>query len=54
MVEEMVNGVNLQVAELNLAWKVEFFILMVIEELVKSTAQIAFDLEINDQDSFLD
>jgi hypothetical protein len=52
MVEEMIDGIDLQVAESNLAWKVEFYVLTVIEELVKSTNQIAFYLVINESDSF--
>jgi hypothetical protein len=40
MVEEMIDGIDLQVAESNLAWKVEFCVLTMIEELVKSMAQI--------------
>jgi hypothetical protein len=52
MVEKMINGIDMQVSKLNLAWKVEFCVFMVTEELGKSMAQIAFDLEINDQDSF--
>jgi hypothetical protein len=52
MVEEMINGIDLQVAELNSAWKVEFFVFMATEELVKSMAQIALDLAINGEIHF--
>jgi len=51
MVEEIIDGIDLQVGESSLAWKVKFCFLTVIEELLKSTTKIAFDLAINGQGS---
>jgi len=52
MVDEMINGIDMQVAKLNLAWNVKFFVFMVLEELVKPTTHITFELAINDRDTF--
>jgi len=47
MVEEMIDDIDMHVAKSNVVWNVEFSVLTVIEELVKSMSHITIELVIN-------